>query len=149
MWRVLYSMSQKSVTLTISKNIPKPRNKLWNFFNCTYTPNPWPKHKRVLCKFSHTSLHNIHNLFRGFGIIFRNTLLKKIKGTWSAPSLVCGHSQVQLLEDMHNCTSLYKSLMFKKQLTLLEFDTTLAPLWGITFNKDHDIKMFLNFVWVV
>ena len=43
------------------------------------------------------------------------TLLKKIKGTWSAPSLVhvhvCGHSQVQLLEDMHNCTSL-KSLMF-------------------------------------
>ena len=38
-----------------------------------------------------------------------STLLKKIKGTWSAPSLVCGHSQVQLLEDMHNCTSL-KSL---------------------------------------
>ena len=28
------------------------------------------------------------------------TLLKQIKGTWSAPSMVCGHSQVQLLEDM-------------------------------------------------
>ena len=58
-----------------------------------------------------------------------NTLLKKIKGTWSAPSLVCGHSQVQLLEDMHNCTSL-KSLMFKKTInfTCNEFDTTLAPL---------------------
>ena len=51
------------------------------------------------------------------------TLLKKIKGTWSAPSLVCGHSQVQLLEDMHNCTSL-KSLMFKKQLTLLAMSLT-------------------------
>ena len=37
---------------------------------------------------------------------FLNTLLKQIKGTWSAPSLVCGHSRVQLLEDMHNCTSL-------------------------------------------
>ena len=57
------------------------------------------------------------------------TLLKKIKGTWSAPSLVCGHSQVQLLEDMHNCTSL-KSVMFKKTIdfTCNEFDTTLAPL---------------------
>ena len=52
-----------------------------------------------------------------------HTLLKKIKGTWSAPSLVCGHSQVQLLEDMHNCTSL-KSLMFKKQLTLLAMSLT-------------------------
>ena len=52
-----------------------------------------------------------------------HTLLKTIKGTWSAPSLVCGHSQVQLLEDMHNCTSL-KSVMFKKQLTLL----AMAPL---------------------
>ena len=51
------------------------------------------------------------------------TLLKKIKGTWSAPSLVCGHSQVQLLEDMHNCTSL-KSVMFKKQLTLLAMSLT-------------------------
>ena len=36
---------------------------------------------------------------------------------------VCGHSQVQLLEDMHNCTSL-KSLMFKKQLTLLAMSLT-------------------------
>ena len=52
-----------------------------------------------------------------------HTLLKQIKGTWSAPSLVCGHSQVQLLEDMHNCTSL-KSLMFKKQLTLLAMGLT-------------------------
>ena len=52
-----------------------------------------------------------------------NTLLNKIKGTWSAPSLVCGHSQVQLLEDMHNCTSL-KSLMFKKQLTLVAMSLT-------------------------
>ena len=51
------------------------------------------------------------------------TLLKKIKGTWSAPSLVCGHSQVQLLEDMHNCTSL-KSVMFKNQLTLLAMSLT-------------------------
>ena len=51
------------------------------------------------------------------------TLLKKIKGTWSAPSLVCGHSQVQLLEDMHNCTSL-KSVMFKRQLTLLAMSLT-------------------------
>ena len=59
---------QKSVTLNISENIPKPRNKLWNFFNCTDTPNPWPKHLWVWCKFSHASLHNIHNLFRGFGI---------------------------------------------------------------------------------
>ena len=50
-------------------------------------------------------------------------VLKKIKGTWSAPYLVCGHSQVQLLEDMHNCTSL-KSVMFKKQLTLLEMSLT-------------------------
>ena len=53
------------------------------------------------------------------------TLLQKIKGTWSAPSLVCGHSQVQLLEDMHNCTSL-KSLTI--DFTCNEFDTTLAPL---------------------
>ena len=52
-----------------------------------------------------------------------HTLLKKIKGTWSAPSLVCGHSQVQLLEDMHNCTSL-KSLMFNKQLTILAMSLT-------------------------
>ena len=59
---------EKSVTLTISENIPKPRNKFRNFFNCTDTPNPWPKHMWVLCKFSHASLHNIHNLFRGFGI---------------------------------------------------------------------------------
>ena len=56
-------------------------------------------------------------------LILKHTLLKKIKGTWSAPSLVCGHSQVQLLEDMHNCTSL-KSLMFKKQLTLLAMSLT-------------------------
>ena len=35
---------KKSVTLTISENIPKPQNKFWNFFNCTDTPNPWPKH---------------------------------------------------------------------------------------------------------
>ena len=35
---------EKSVTLTISVNIPKLRNKFWNFFNCTDTPNPWPKH---------------------------------------------------------------------------------------------------------
>ena len=108
---------KKSVTLTISENIPKP----------------------VLCKFSHASLHNIQNVFRGFGIFSEivrvthfsghTTLLKKIKGTWSAPSLVCGHSQVQLLEDMHNCTSL-KSWMFKKTIdfTCNEFDTTLAPL---------------------
>ena len=34
----------KSVTLTVSENIPKPQNKFWNFFNCTDTPNPWPKH---------------------------------------------------------------------------------------------------------
>ena len=34
----------KSVTLTISENIPKPQNKCWNFFNCTDTLNPWPKH---------------------------------------------------------------------------------------------------------
>ena len=53
---------------TISENIPKPRNKFWNFFNCTDTPNPWPKHTWVLCKFSHASLHNIQHLFRGFGI---------------------------------------------------------------------------------
>ena len=52
----------------------------------------------------------------GSRLVLTTTLLKKIKGTWSAPSLVCGHSQVQLLEDMHNCTSL-KSLMLKKQLT--------------------------------
>ena len=32
-------------------------------------------------------------------------------------------TQVQLLEDMHNCTSL-KSLMFKKQLTLLAMSLT-------------------------
>ena len=38
--------------------------------------------------------------------------------------LLCGHSQVQLLEDMHNCTSL-KSVMFKKQLTLLVMSLTL------------------------
>ena len=38
---------QKSVTLTISENIPKPQNKFWNFFNCTDTPNPWPKHTFV------------------------------------------------------------------------------------------------------
>ena len=35
---------KKSVTLTISENIPKPQNKFWNFFNCTDTPNPWTKH---------------------------------------------------------------------------------------------------------
>ena len=40
---------------------------------------------------------------------------------------VCGHSQVQLLEDMHNCTSL-KSVMFKKQLTLLAM--SLTQPWG-------------------
>ena len=56
--------------------------------------------------------------------IYIHTLLKTIKGTCrSAPSLVCGHSQVQLLEDMHNCTSL-KSVMFKKQLTLLAMSLT-------------------------
>ena len=59
---------------------------------------------------------------------FLSTLLKKIKGTWSAPSLVCGHSQVQLLEDMHNCISL-KSVMFKKQLTLLAM--SLTQLWHL------------------
>ena len=58
---------QKSVIL-FSENIPKPRNKFWNFFNCTDTPNLWPKHMWVWCKFSHTSLHNIQHLFRGFGI---------------------------------------------------------------------------------
>ena len=57
------------------------------------------------------------------------TLLKKIKEHDQHQSLVCGHSQVQLLEDIHNCTSL-KSLMFKKTIdfTCNEFDTTLAPL---------------------
>ena len=53
---------EKSVTLTISENIPKPRNKFWIFFNCTDTPNPWPKHMWVLCKLSHASLHKIQNL---------------------------------------------------------------------------------------
>ena len=48
------------------------------------------------------------------------TLLKKFKGTWSAPSLVCGHSQVQLLEDMHNCTSL-KSVMLKNNWLYLQW----------------------------
>ena len=33
---------QKSVTLTISENVPKPQNKFWKFFNCTDTPNSWP-----------------------------------------------------------------------------------------------------------
>ena len=41
-----------------------------------------------------------------YSVSIGSALLKTIKGTWSAPSLVCGHSQVQLLEDMHNCTSL-------------------------------------------
>ena len=61
-------MSPKKCHLTISENIPKPRNKFGNFFNCTDTPNPWPKHMWVWCKFSRASLHNIQHLFRGFGI---------------------------------------------------------------------------------
>ena len=59
-----------------------------------------------------------------------NTLLRKIKGTWSASSLVCGHSQVQLLEGMHNCTSL-KSLIFKKQLTLHVLAMSWTQPWHL------------------
>ena len=69
-----------------------------------------------------------------------HTLLKKIKGTWSAPSLVCGYSQVQLLEDMHNCTSL-KSVMFKKQLTLLAM--SLTQPWHL-FKGDLLIKIMIS-----
>ena len=38
-------------------------------------------------------------------------------------STIFGMWTLQLLEDMHNCTSL-KSLMFKKQLTLLAMSLT-------------------------
>ena len=53
------------------------------------------------------TMYNVHVVY----ICYSN----KLKEHDQHHLLVCGHSQVQLLEDMHNCTSL-KSLMFKKTI---------------------------------
>ena len=75
-WNIvlLYRMSPKSVTLTISENIPKPRNKFWNFFNCTDSPNPWPKHP-CLSQGLGVSVHieKVQKFISWFWYIFRNS----------------------------------------------------------------------------
>ena len=73
-WRVGITSSyttvcpEKSVTLTISENIPKPRNKLWIL--CS---DAWENlHKTHMCLGQglavSVQLKKFHNLFRGFGI---------------------------------------------------------------------------------
>ena len=108
-----YKIHEKGKVELVSKS--KNILRFFIFYFMVSAVLEWWKHprgKRVISRLG-KALSNYSN----------TTLLKKIKGTWSAPSLVCGHSQVQLLEDMHNCTSL-KSLMFKKQLTLLAMSLT-------------------------
>ena len=64
----VYSMSQKSVTLTISENIPKPRNTFWMV--CS---DAWENlHQTHMCSRQglgvYVQLKKFQNWFRGFGI---------------------------------------------------------------------------------
>ena len=74
---------QKSVTLTISEIIPIPRNKLWNFFNCTDTPNSWPKHHRSIC-----AIEKVPKCISWFWYNFRNSESDTFFGTYCIGSNV-------------------------------------------------------------
>ena len=73
--QLLYSMSQKSVTLTISENIPKPQNKCWML--CSDAWENLHKTHRCLGQGLGVSvqLEKFQNLCGGFGI-FSETVLE-------------------------------------------------------------------------